>query len=99
MDIPCRVSADLRRREEENDRAEQWYENNQEQMIWEKEDEYQSQFCTQDLIEAVSVASAKDKLELFQAFQAGDAADCLAMLRDIRDSYCKDKATNFVEEM
>ena len=99
MDIPCRVSADLRRREEENDRAEEWFADNRKQMIQEEEDKLHSGFCMDDLIEAISEASAEDQVALFQAFKEGDAADCLAMLRDMRNSYCKRYAEDYVENM
>jgi len=98
MNLPDRVNADLRRRELDNDDAEEYFAMNREAMIEEEVYRMEKEFNSDDLQAAIEGCSAVHAIELIQALRQDDAAECMALLRDIRDAWIKAAAEKIVEE-
>lgn len=101
MNLPDRVNLDLRQRERDNDEAEEYFAMNRDSMIEEEVYRLEKSFDLDDMRAAIASASAKNLVELFQGLQQyGDqptANQCLWALRDIRDAWIKQKATDTIE--
>lgn len=96
MNLPDRVNLDLRQRERDNDDAEEYFAMNRDAMIEEEVYRLEHRISCDDLREAITGCSADDMEALREAVQGG--GDCGAVLRDIRDAWIKQKATEIVEE-